>query len=176
MTAVSYAQALYSLSVEENISHEIYEQLPAVKFAFDDNPDLAKILDRPCSPEKERNALIDKCFKDVNIYLLNCVKIMSKKRASSRFSEMADEFMRLYRAENGIEPVSVISATPLSEVQISRLTEKLEDMLGKKVLMSFSVDKDIIGGLVVRTESAQFDYSIKTKLEDMRKQIKSVVV
>ena len=49
MTAVSYAEALYSLALEENVADEIYSQINSVKFSFDDNPELSKILDRPCS-------------------------------------------------------------------------------------------------------------------------------
>ena len=113
MTAVSYAEALYSLALEENVTEEIYSQIDSVKFAFDDNPELSKILDRPCSDKSERTAFIDRCFKDINLYLLNCIKVMSKHRATVHFSEMADEFMKMYRKENGIEIVNVITATAI---------------------------------------------------------------
>ncbi len=176
MTAVSYAEALYSLAVEENSADEIYSQLDAVKFAFTDNPELCKILDRPCSDKQERTALIDRCFKDVNVYLLNCIKVMSKRRATVHFPEVADEFMKLYRKENGIEIVNVITAAALSDEQAEKLEIKLERKLGKKVILSATVDPDIMGGIVVRTESSQIDASIKTRLDDLQKQIKSAVI
>ncbi len=176
MTAVSYAEALYSLALEENVTEEIYSQIDSVKFAFDDNPELSKILDRPCSDKSERTAFIDRCFKDINLYLLNCIKVMSKHRATVHFSEMADEFMKLYRKENGIEIVNVITATALSDEQSEKLKIKLEKKLGKKVILSASVDPDIMGGIIVRTESSQIDASIRTRLDDIQKQIKSAVI
>ena len=115
MTAITYAQALYSLAIEENVSKEVYEQIHFVKDAFLDNPEFSKILDRPCSNRKEHDELIDRCFKDINVFLLNCIKIMSKKRVSSHFAQMADEFIKLYQAENNIEPVTVITAVPLTD-------------------------------------------------------------
>lgn len=176
MTAVSYAEALYSLAVDEKVSDEIYYQLDAVKFAFTDNPELCKILDRPCTDSAERIAFIDRCFKDVNRYLLNCIKVMGKRRVTVHFPEMADEFMKMYRKENGIEIVNVITAVPLSDEQSNKLKLKLEAKLGKKVILNTKVDADILGGIVVRTENSQIDASVKTRLDDIEKQIKSAVL
>ncbi len=176
MMAVSYAEALYSLAVEENVAEEIYKQIDAVKFAFEDNPQLCKILDRPCSDKTERTAFIDRCFKDVNEYLLNCIKVMSKRRVTVHFPEMADEFMKMYRKENGIEIVNVITATALNEEQTEKLKITLERKLGKKVVLSATVNPEILGGIVVRTETSQIDASIKTRLDDIEKQIKSAVI
>lgn len=173
---MTYAQALYSLSVEQNVSVEIYEQIHSVKDAFLDNPEFSKILDRPCFNQNERDELIDRCLKDVNVFLLNCIKIMSKKRVSSHFVEMADEFIKLYQRENGIETVTVITAVPLTTKQVDNLKIKLEKILNKKVLLTQTVDGKIMGGIIVRTENAQFDSSVKTRLEDMSKQLKSSVM
>ena len=151
MTAMTYAQALYSLSVEQNVSVEIYEQIHSVKDAFLDNPEFSKILDRPCFNQ-------------------------SKKRVSSHFVEMADEFIKLYQRENGIETVTVITAVPLTTKQVDNLKIKLEKILNKKVLLTQTVDGKIMGGIIVRTENAQFDSSVKTRLEDMSKQLKSSVM
>ena len=176
MTAVSYAEALYSLANEENCVEEIYEQIGGVKFAFSDNPQFAKILDRPCFASDERDALIDRCFKDVNINLLNCIKVMSKRRVSVDFVQMADEFMKLYRKEYGIELVSVITAVPLSDDMREKLKLRLEEKLSKKVILSATVDPSIMGGIIVRTENSQMDSSVKTRLDDVEKQIKSAVL
>lgn len=176
MTAIAYAEALYSLAIDENIADEIYSQMDAVKFAFTDNPELSKILDRPSSDKAERGALIDRCFKDANVYLVNCIKVMSKRRFTSHFPEMADEFMKLYRRENGIEIVNVITAVELSDLQRDNLKSAMESKLGKKVVLNEIVDTSIVGGIVVRTESSQIDASIKTRLDCIEKQIKSAVL
>lgn len=176
MTGVSYAQALYSLAVEEKITEEIYEQISLVRHAFADNPELSKILDRPCSDEKSRFLLIDRCFGEFNKHLVNCIKIMSKKRATLSVPDMADEFMKLYRKDNGIEIVNVVTAIPLEKEQADKLKNKIESIIGKKVVLSQSINADILGGVIVRTESFQMDASIKTKLEDVGKQIKSAVI
>lgn len=176
MISLEFAEALYSLAKDENCTYEIYNQLSAVKFAFSDNPNLGKILDRPCSDTKENDALIDRCFSDINNHLLNCIKVMSKRRISSRFSETADEFMRLYRRENGIENVNVITAVELDKDMKKMLEAKLEKKLEKKLSVSYSVDSSILGGVVVQTETAQIDSSVRARLKSVEKQIKTATV
>ncbi len=176
MMAVAYAEALYSLAKDENCTEEIYNQMPDVRFAFSDNPELSDILDRPGADLNNRYSLIDRCFADINVHLLNCIKVMCKRRVTSAFVQMTDEFMSLYRADNGIEKVTVITAEPLSEDLNSSLKSRLEDKLSKTVEMTVTVDPSIIGGIIVRTENTQIDSSIKTRLSDIEKRIKSVVL
>lgn len=173
---IAFAEALYSLAKDEGCAEEIYEQLPTVRFAFSDNPELGKILDRPCANAKENASLIDRCFPDINTHLLNCIKVMSKRRVSSHFPETADGFMKLYRSENGIELVSVITAVPIEGDMKEKLEAKLKDKLSKELLISFSVDPSILGGVIVRTESTQLDGSVKARLKAVEKQIKSAVL
>lgn len=176
MTAVAYAEALYSLAIDENCADEIYSQIEGVRFAFADNPELSNILDRPGSDLNSRYSLIDRCFADINKHFLNCIKVMCKRRVASLVVDMSDEFMSLYRKDNGIEKVTVITAETLSEDLLIPLKEKLESSLSKKVDMTVKVDPSIMGGIIVRTENTQIDSSIKTRLADMEKQIKSVVL
>lgn len=176
MTARAYAEALYSLAADENCAIEVYRQLPAVCFAFEDNPDFCDILDRPCSDLGGRYCLINRCFTDINIYLLNCIKVMCKRRIISLFVEVANEFMNLYRKDNGIEKVTVITAEPLSKELVDLLKSKMEKKLSKIVEITLCTDASIMGGIIIRTESAQIDSSIRTRLTDIEKQIKAVVL
>ncbi len=176
MTAAAYAEALYSLAVEENAADEIYSQMEAVKFAFTDNPELSKLLDRPCADKQALISFIERCFGEANIYLLNCIKVMSKRRVTFHFPDMADEFMKLYRKENGIEIVKVITACAMEDEQAERLKAKLEKKLGRRVVLNMEVNPEILGGIIVRTENSQMDGSVKNRLVSIEKQIKSAVL
>ena len=84
--------------------------------------------------------------------------------------------MKMYRKEHGIELVDVITAVPLSDEMSEKLKSKLEAKLSKKIILSVSVDPSILGGIIVRTENSQIDSSVKTRLENVEKQIKSAVL
>lgn len=176
MTAVSYAQALYMLSEEEKVSKEIFAQISAVSYGFSDNPNLSKILDRPGSSYDENCRLIDKCFSGFNKHLVNCIKVMCKHRVTSFVPQVSEEFMKIYRKENGIEIVNVTTAVELDDETKQKLKTKLEGLLNKDVELKTNVNPEVIGGVVLNTETMQIDGSIKTRVKNMENQIKSAMI
>lgn len=65
----------------------------------------------------------------------------------------------------------VVSAVPLSKEQVVKLEEILENKLHKKVKMKNIVDKEIIGGLIVRYKDIIIDQSIQGKLEEIKEEV-----
>ncbi|HKJ83618.1 MAG TPA: F0F1 ATP synthase subunit delta [Mariprofundaceae bacterium] len=65
----------------------------------------------------------------------------------------------------------VVVATELDAKKKKALTESLGKMLDKKVSVTVHQDKDIIGGMVVRIGDRQIDHSVRSRLENLRRQI-----
>ena len=62
----------------------------------------------------------------------------------------------------------VRSAVELDEARRARLTEVLTRVIGKPVLLQTTVDKAILGSLVVRVGDELFDGSVRSRLEQAR--------
>ena len=62
----------------------------------------------------------------------------------------------------------VRSAVELDETRRARLAEVLTRVIGKPVLLQTTVDKAILGSLVVRVGDELFDGSIRSRLEQAR--------
>ena len=77
----------------------------------------------------------------------------------------------LYNKLKNIVKPSIISAIELSEEQKSRIVEKLKTKLNKEIEPEYTVNADIIGGLIVEIEDRTIDCSIKSKFENMKKQL-----
>ena len=54
-----------------------------------------------------------------------------------------------------------------------KLSKALSDSTGKKVRLSVSEDKSILGGMVVRIGDRKIDYSLRTKLAGLRRALAS---
>jgi len=81
-------------------------------------------------------------------------------------------FLSLVKAKQGIGVASVTSAEELSESQKKAVEEKLLATTGFKTMeMSYSVDKSIIGGLVIRIGDRIVDSSIQTRINELKKQL-----
>lgn len=78
--------------------------------------------------------------------------------------ELADE-----RA--GRMPVRVVTAVPLPDDQRERLRTQLRESFRKEPVFEEKVDPELLGGLVVRVGDWLYDASVRTRLDNLRKQL-----
>ena len=76
---------------------------------------------------------------------------------------------------NNIAEVKVTTSVPLSDGLKTKLKAKLEKVWGKSVILTETVDPDIMGGIVVNYGNTMMDGSVKSKLEAIQKQIKGII-
>ena len=55
--------------------------------------------------------------------------------------------------------------------QKNRIVEKLQNKMSKTIIPEYQVNPDIIGGLIIEIEDKTVDCSLKTKFENMQKQL-----
>ena len=171
-----YADALFELSIEENTLEDTYEELKALKKIFDDNGDLAELLCSPSMGEEDKHSVIENIFKGrVQDTTLNFLFVLSDHGRVKFFDKIFDVFHGLYNDKKGILEVEAVTSEPISERLKTRLREKLEAQSGKSVLINKSVDKSIIGGIIIRYSDSEIDGSLKKRLEDLRKSIDSYI-
>ncbi len=153
---------------------EIMDELLALRSVFLENADYAPLLDSPTVPLATRLSLIDEAFEGVNEYVKNFIKILCEKKCTHLFPDCVKNFEKLYNKKYNIENVTVITAVPLSESLREKLRAKLSGDLGKEIILDLKVDKNILGGLIIRTENSQTDASVRARLDAIRAQLSSV--
>ena len=62
----------------------------------------------------------------------------------------------------------ITSAGELNEDQKNNITNQLKSILGDKLSLSFDVDKNIIGGLIVKVGSKMIDTSLANKINKLK--------
>lgn len=179
MTGVSavYGEALYTLAQEECLSAEILPQLEMLEKCFADQPGYLDLLSCQSLPKQERCALLDESIKDaVHPYLLNFLKILVEKGYIRHFSHCCEAYRQSYYRDNGILPVTAVTALPLSAEQIHRLTDKLAAITKKTILLSNEIDKDLLGGMQLDYDGKQLEDSIAHRLDTIRQKLKNTVL
>ena len=83
-----------------------------------------------------------------------------------------DEFKRLYDIDLNIERVTAVTCVPLSESQIEKISEKVSVITGKKAVVTNEIDKNILGGVILKLANFRYDGSIKTRLQKLEAALK----
>lgn len=168
-SARRYAQAVFQIAKERG---ELEEWLIDLKQIAElaSNQDLKFLLENPRLSLNEKMLLLKETLK-INPLALNLAGILIAKGRLGLAKGIVREYEKLLLEHYGIEEVELVTAIPLEEKEKDYFAQRISQILGKKVILRSSVNPDIIGGLIVRTEGLLLDGSIKSKLESLKRSL-----
>ena len=172
-----YGEALYSLAVEESLGAQILEEISVLSQSFHAEPDFIRLLCTPNLSVQERCKILDDSFRgNVHPYVLNFMKILTEKGYIRHFPECCKTYKERYNTDNGILPVTAITAVSLNPAQAEKLTEKLCQITGKQVKLHNRVDPAILGGVRLDYDGKRLDDTVSHRLDAVRSLLKNTVL
>ena len=166
---ITYGNALFELALEEGKLDSLYEETVALVQILDDNQDLIKILSHPKVSKDEKLKLVTDTFDGrVSDELTGLIAMVVEKGHVGQLISILNYFVKQVKKEKNIGVATVASAVELIDSQKQAIEKRLiETTVYDTMEIEYSVDKSLIGGLVIRIEDRVVDSSIKTKLENM---------
>ena len=174
--AKEYGEALFSLTEELGTTETVAQDLRAAVAAIGENADYIKLLDTPALPAEEKLALAEEAFRAVDESLRSLILILCERHAVYLLPAVAKEYALAYDKARGILRAEAITALPMSEEQCGRMSEKLAQMTGKRVVLRNTVDASVLGGVRLRYAGNQLDSSVRTRLDAMAKSLKEAIL
>ena len=138
--------------------------------AFTKNPDLQKVLSNPFveTTDKE-NLLVSAAGKDAPKDYVDFVRLILENKREEFANLIALSYCDLYRKLNHIARVTVTSAAPLTEDQLKKIRNVIDNAYkGYTVELSTAVDPALIGGFVIDADNNRLDASLSNELDQLR--------
>ena len=175
--ATTYAQALYDLAKDEQLTEEILEQLQVLRAGFAAEPDFVRLLSAPNLSKEARCQIVDDAFRGkVHTYVLSFLKLLTEKGYARHFADCCQAYEELYNADHGILIVQAVTAAELTEDQRRRLTDKLQAITGKTVKLHTRIDPAVLGGIRLDYDGKRVDGTVQNRLESIRKLLQNTVL
>lgn len=174
--AYEYGRAIFLIAKEEGRLDDYLSELNVVSSVLSENKEYVGLLDTPAISKKEKLSLIDTAFASLGDNVVSLLKLLCERHLIYSFSEVIKTYTSLYNEEMGIEEVTVITAIPLTSDRAERLKQRLSEITGKKIIISNTVDKGILGGIKIRYSGRQIDASLKTRLDEFEKKLSETVI
>ena len=173
-TSREYAEALFELAVQANVTQETSEGVETVISALMQMPEYRALLASPAISKEERLAALDTAFRGkIPDILLAILRMMVSRGHVSALNGMARNYEELARGYRGESMAVVTSAVPLKEAETVALREKLEKKLARKITLQCHVNPDLIGGIRVEVDGRVIDGSIRNKLDEIKEVMNS---
>ena len=159
----SYARSLFDLAIE-------HDKLTSIKKSIEDllcsSHETLYIfyatLSSPIFGKDDKYKIIDSLVD--NLYLRNFLKVAVHNNKAKLLPLIFDQFITLVKNHYGQIDTEIKSTILLQKQQINELHAVLENLLGKKPMISNILDKSILGGLVIKTSSLMIDMSYLARL------------
>jgi F-type H+-transporting ATPase subunit delta len=137
----------------------LVEQQPAVRSA----------LTNPGLPVANKRALLaDLLDGRVSARCASLVDLLAELNEGHGLDTQLKDWAEAAAARRNRAVAEVRSAVELDDARRARLAEVLTRVIGKPVLLQTTVDKAILGSLVVRVGDELFDGSVRSRLEQAR--------
>lgn len=175
--ASRYAKSLIDLAQEQNALEAIKSDIETFIAVCKSNSQLVAVLKNPIISPSKKEAILDGLFgKSMHKVVLSFFKIVTAKMRSEILYATAKEFINEYNKRKGIIKAIVTSATPLSEENKQQLTAKIAEAVGGEVILQTKVDASLIAGFVLNVGDKQFDASVSSKLNKLKKEFSQKVI
>jgi ATP synthase, F1 delta subunit len=165
-----YAQAAFELALEKGELDSWQASLEKIADIATDAK-LMALLENPKLRFTAKKSLLEERLGKVNPLALNLASLLMSRDKLRIASDVSWDYNRLLDAHNGIEHAEVVTALPLDDEDKDRLSGKLGEMVGRKVIIDAQVDPSTLGGIKAKIGDTLIDGSVRNRLATLRKRL-----
>jgi len=160
-----YARALFELEQE---GVKLREPLAAVASVVA-VPEVALLLGKSGIPADLKTAVITRSAHNKSKEIERLVTLLCERNKAELLPEISELVESMARQAASEIEADVVAAVKLDATLKERIAKSLGKAVGRKVNLHVSHDADILGGLVIRIGDRQLDYSLRTRLQGLKR-------
>ena len=165
-----YAQALFDIGVETGKLKTIVDEISSFADAYVSSPELRAAVGNPLISLSNRDGLLRELSNRMGLgdVSRSTIRLLASRNRLMALPAIARTLRRMNDDKDGVVRAVVVSAKVLSESYAQRLRGALEQMTGKRVLLTREVDPSLIAGVVTRVGDTVIDGSLRARLNELR--------
>ena len=170
-----YAQAVFNVARAENMVDQVEDELRQLKDDITNNLELKKNLTDPSIENYEKiKVMLEILGDDGSKAIKSFAAMMIILDAIDSFEQTYKDFVELANQLKRQVSIEVISVIQLDKEILDEIKENVDKKTGLDVRIKNVLDKNIIGGIVIKIGDKVIDLSIKDKLEDLKNKLKAL--
>jgi F-type H+-transporting ATPase subunit delta len=170
IVAKRYAKALLEIGRDEDKMEAYGEELGRMVEAFDQAPELEKVLTNPAFGLEDRSGVLNKILEQMSFAPMvnNFFRLLMDRGRIGATRQIKQVYDGLVDEARGVTRAQVFSAAPLQQDEIDQLKQALQTVAGGEVQIEVKEDPSLIGGVKARIGDLVLDGTVKTQLEAMK--------
>jgi F-type H+-transporting ATPase subunit delta len=160
-----YAKAIFDLACQDNDIDSWMEKLQLLSevSSIDELQDVIK------NPEVKLDDIVsifkDICKDNLDEKAINLIRLAGENGRLDLFPQIASEFAILKSDAQGTMEAEIISAYAVNATQKKLITDSLIKRFNKDVSITTTIDKSLVGGIVIRAGDLVIDGSVSNQIQ-----------
>ncbi|HCN49833.1 MAG TPA: ATP synthase F1 subunit delta [Chryseobacterium sp.] len=168
--AKRYAQGLLDFTNESGQTAAVFSEMKDVVKIMIESKDLNKFFLTPYIDAKKKIEVANEIFKGLSASSQNLIRLVIKHGRENQLKNIAQEFINKVEDINGVQRVTLTTATQLSKENIDQILRSTNLVNANSNFdLKLIINQDILGGYILRVGDQQVDASVKTKLNQVKK-------
>lgn len=176
IVARRYARALFALGMKSGLSEleKFGNDLAALAGTLDAAPALVRIFRNPVITADEKRKVIANILEKIKVCapVRNFCLLLADRERLAFIQDIQAYYSLLLDAEKGVIRGELVTAVKLTNAKRDQVRTQLEAQAGRKLELGFSVDKNILGGVVLKVGDRILDASLRAQLGILKDNIK----
>lgn len=169
---VRYAKAFFSVAKEKKLIDTFKDDIQLIYDVCTNSTDFILLLESPIIKLSKKEALFTEIFKGkIHAISMNFLSLILKNKREVHIPGICKNFLDLTKKDQNIKSALLITATEISDEMKMKISSLLEKQLKSKIELTEKVDKNIIGGLVLRLDDIQYDASVATQINKIKQNL-----
>lgn len=170
--SLRYARALSDMAYQDKIENNIMEDIEYILQTISSSKELGSLIKSPIISNQKKKSVLTEIFSSkITKLMLEFLNLLVTKGREVLIWDIFDNFKLEYYEKHNILPVIFTSAYPFDDELKALAVEKLKDITKKTILPEYKIEKNIIGGFKIQFNDILIDSSIRTKINNLQKQL-----
>lgn len=167
----NYARALFDAALKADVLEKVQKDM-----AFLQSIKEIKDIGSPLIEKEKQIELIDMLAKKSGIdqTTIRFLKLLLENNELGLLQDIKAQFDDMILSHNAVQKVVVETAQALTTRQEEKLIRGLRRRLKKDVAVSYVLNENLLGGLILRMGSLEINDSLKNKLETLENIMKGL--
>src|SRR5690606_4476789 len=168
--ALRYAKAILDVSNAKGNADAVSKDMFNISEAIKQSNELKLFLENPIIKGESKLAALNEIFASANADTKNLFSVLLQNKRLDILEAITAQYAKLYDELKGVEVAYVTTATPLTPALEAQVLAKVKELSTKEVTIVNEVNKDIIGGFIIRLGDMQYNASIANKLSQLKRE------
>lgn len=170
--AVRYARALFLSAREQGILDEVRKDMEMILAAVTDTAEVKSLLESPVVETRKKTAILVSLFEGkVGNLALDFIRLVTGNNREEYLAAICRHYIKLYKEEKGIKMASIETAILITNEIRQEMVAIITRAFNAEIELQEGVNKELIGGFILRVEDKQLDSSVRGKLGRIKKEL-----